>query len=46
MNEEYLYILYALSFIILYTIYYYANKPPKPKQKIYTGLCSEYLEID
>lgn len=46
MSEEYLYILYALSFIILYTIYYYANKPIEKKRKIYTGLSSEYLETD
>jgi hypothetical protein len=46
MTEEYLYILYALSFIFLYTIYYYANKPMKQKRNLYTGLSSEYLETD
>ena len=36
------YILYGISFLILYVIYYYVYKKTEPLQKIFTGLSSEF----
>lgn len=43
MTEEMSYILYALSFLILYIIYYFVFDKTEPIPKLYKGLSTEFL---